>query len=86
VIPHCWGTGIAFAAGLHLTSTLDFVPGKMRESEPILEMDRTENPLRDLLTAPMFQAIDGMVDVPDVPGLGVDVNQQLLKTFSAITQ
>lgn len=86
VIPHCWGTGIAFAAGLHLTSTLDFVPGRMRESEPILEMDRTENPLRDLLTVPMFQAIEGMVDVPDVPGLGVDVNQQLLQTFSAFTQ
>jgi len=84
VIPHCWGTGIAFAAGLHLTSTLDFVPGRMREPEPVLEMDRTENPLRDVLTVPMFQAIDGMVDVPDIPGLGVDVNQQLLKEFSAI--
>jgi L-alanine-DL-glutamate epimerase-like enolase superfamily enzyme len=74
-----------FAAELHLTSNLDVIPGRMREPEPILEMDRTENPLRDVLTVPMFQAVDGLVDVPDSAGLGVDVNPQVLKEFSAIT-
>jgi len=86
LIPHCWGTGIAFAAALHLTSTLDSVPGRMREPEPILEMDRTENPLRDRLTEPLFQAVDGLVDVPTSAGLGVEVNPQLLKEFSAVTK
>jgi D-galactarolactone cycloisomerase len=56
VIPHCWGTGIAFAAGLHLVSTLDMIPGRMNMPEPLLEMDRSENPLRDKLTQPVYHA------------------------------
>lgn len=55
LIPHCWGTGIAFAAGLHLVSTLDVIPGRLRMPEPMLEMDRTENHLRDPLTLPLMQ-------------------------------
>ena len=81
VMPHCWGTGIAFAAGLHLVSTLDVVPGRLRMPEPMLEMDRTENPLRDRLTIPRFNAIDGMVPVPTTPGLGIDVDPNLLDEF-----
>ncbi|MFC1996160.1 mandelate racemase/muconate lactonizing enzyme family protein [Chloroflexota bacterium] len=81
VIPHSWGTGIAFAAGLHLVSTLDVVPGRLRMPEPMLEMDRTENPLRDRLTVPRFEAVDGMVPVPTEPGLGIDVDPDLLEEF-----
>ena len=51
VIPHSWGTGIAFAAGLHLVSTLDIVPGRLRMPEAMLEMDRSESALRENLTA-----------------------------------
>jgi D-galactarolactone cycloisomerase len=82
VAPHCWGTGIAFAAGLHLVSTLDVVPGRMMGPEPILEMDRTENPLRDRLITPHFEAINGFVPVPTTPGLGINVNPELLEEFS----
>jgi D-galactarolactone cycloisomerase len=81
VIPHCWGTGIAFAAGLHLVSTLDIVPGRLLNPEPLLEMDRTENPLRDRLTLPRFEAINGKVIVPTEPGLGIDVDPHLLEEF-----
>ena len=81
VIPHCWGTGIAFAAGLHLVSTLDVVPGRLRMPEPMLEMDRTENPLRDRLTIPLFEAVDGMVPLPTKPGLGIEVDPGLLEEF-----
>ena len=69
------------AAGLHLVSNLDVVPGRLQVPEPMLEMDRTENPLRDLLTQPRFQAIEGMVAVPNEPGLGIDIDLDLLKAF-----
>ena len=69
-------------AGLHLVSNLDVLPGRLRMPEPMLEMDRTENPLRDLLTQPRFQASAGMVAVPDQPGLGVEIDLALLKEFS----
>ena len=83
VTPHCWGTGIAFSAGLHLTSTLDVIPGRLCMPEPLLEMDKTENPLRDLLTVPKFEAVNGYVAVPDVPGLGINVDEDYLKRFTS---
>ena len=82
VIPHSWGTGIAFAAGLHLVSTLDIVPGRLRMPEAMLEMDRSENALRDTLTQPQFKQVDGAVDVPTAPGLGVDVDPEYLAQYA----
>ena len=83
VTPYCWGTGIGFAVGLHFLSTVDVQPGRLRALEPFLEMDRTENPLRDLLTTPRFQPVDGCVAVPAGPGLGVDVDAKRLEEFAA---
>ena len=83
VIPHSWGTGIAFAAGLHLVSTLDPIPGRLRMPAALLEMDRSENALRDNLTIPRFQAVAGQVAVPSAPGLGVDVDQDYLARVTA---
>ena len=82
LVPHSWGTGIAFAAGLHLVSTLDVVPGRLRMPDALLEMDRSENALRDNLTSPVFRASDGYVAVPDAPGLGVDVDPDMLARFT----
>ena len=83
VTPHCWGTGIAFAAALHLAATLDVTPGRLHGTELPLEMDRTENPLRDQLTLPRFEVRDGAVALPDTPGLGVDVDPATLERFAA---
>lgn len=80
--PHCWGTGIGFTVGLHLASTLDVTPGRLLGAEPLLEMDRSENPLRDRLTRPRFEVKDGTVGVPDAPGLGIEVDPDLLEQFT----
>lgn len=82
VLPHSWGTGIAFAAGLHLVSTLDLVPGRLRMPEAMLEMDRSESALRENLTQPTFAIEDGRVVVPDAPGLGVDVDPNYLAHYA----
>ncbi|MCY4062777.1 MAG: mandelate racemase/muconate lactonizing enzyme family protein [Chloroflexi bacterium] len=82
VIPHSWGTGIAFAAGLHLVSTLDIVPGRLRMPEAMLEMDRSESALRENLTQPKFAIEEGRVAVPDSPGLGVDVDPDYLAQYA----
>ena len=62
--------------------SLFMVPGRMFMPEPLLEMDRTENPLRDSLIVPRFLAEDGYVRVPDAPGLGVDVDAGWLEAFA----
>lgn len=81
VAPHSWGTGIAIAAALHLLSNLDVAPGRLKMAEPILELDRTENPLRDALVVPNFAAGGGRLAVPDGPGLGVTVDEGLLDKY-----
>ena len=82
VIPHSWGTGIAFAAGLHLVSTLDVAPGRLRMPEAMLEMDRSESALRENLTLPKFVLEEGRVAAPDAPGLGVDVDPDALAEYA----
>lgn len=82
VLPHSWGTGIAFAAGLHLVSTLDVLPGRLRMPEAMLEMDRSESALRENLTHPKFAIEDGRVAAPTAPGLGVDVDPDYLARYT----
>jgi D-galactarolactone cycloisomerase len=82
VVPHTWGTGIALAAALHLISSLNFQPGRMKEPDMLVEFDRTENLLRDKLIQPTFQVENGKLRVPEKPGLGVDVDPYLLKEYS----
>ena len=81
IVPHTWGTGIAVSAALHLMSNWDTIPGRLHQPIPLLELDRTENPLRDELITPMLVVENGMVQVPDKPGLGVEVNEQIFKKY-----
>ena len=81
LIPHSWGTGIALHAAMHLISNLDVVPGRMFNSLPWMELDRSENDLRDVLTYPLITPENGILKVPNRPGLGVDVDEDALKRF-----
>jgi D-galactarolactone cycloisomerase len=78
ITPHCWGSGVAFAAAAHFMAALDASDG---EPLPPLEMDQTENPLRDKLITPGFRAEDGRIAVPTGPGLGVDVALDVLSAL-----
>jgi len=81
IVPHSWGTGVALHAAMHLIANLDIIPGRMYQSTPWMELDRTENALRDVLTEPLIVPEKGLLQVPDKPGLGVDVNEEVLKEF-----
>ncbi|GGQ35798.1 mandelate racemase/muconate lactonizing enzyme family protein [Streptomyces mutabilis] len=78
--PHCWGTGLAQAATLQLLSSIPRAPYGMAGGEPLLfEADQGENPLREgVLTAPV-QVENGMVAVPEGPGLGVTVDERWVR-------
>ena len=81
-IPHCWGTGIAQAAALQLLAVLPTSPPSLHPFEPMLELDRTEHPVRDALTAPPRLAA-GIVDIPTAPGLGIEIDRGALAHFAA---
>ena len=54
LVPHTWGTGIALITALHLIANIDMPGCRLKNAEALLEMDRTENPLRDELIQPAF--------------------------------
>ncbi len=81
LVPHSWGTGVALHAAMHLISNLDSNPGRMYDAEPWMELDRTENALRDIMVEPLITQEDGYLKVPNRPGLGVEVNEEMLEKF-----
>ncbi|MFB6300261.1 MAG: mandelate racemase/muconate lactonizing enzyme family protein [Halobacteriales archaeon] len=71
-IPHVFGSAVALAASLQFIAT---IPGT-----PMLEYDRTPNPLRDEL-ANVVERDGTQVRIPDRPGIGVDLDPAVLESF-----
>jgi D-galactarolactone cycloisomerase len=82
-VPHCWGTGIAQAAALQLLSVLPHAPLGLFPTEPLLEMDRTEHPIRDAILQNPIQHRRGVVAVQHGPGLGIEIDRKALARFAA---
>jgi D-galactarolactone cycloisomerase len=85
IVPHVWGSGIAVSAALHACSSLPLTPYALvpvpLQNEPVIEFDRTPNPLRDDLLVTPFSVDDGYVTVPDGPGLGVEVDLDVVERY-----
>jgi D-galactarolactone cycloisomerase len=82
VNPHVWGTGVALAASLQLIATLPHNPPGLYPLEPLLEFDQSEHPIRmAVLRQPIVQRA-GWVDIPDAPGLGIEINRAALAEFA----
>lgn len=78
---HVWGTGVAMAAALQVIAVLPDVPPSLNPIPPLLEMDRSEHPIRDaVLTTPIAHT-RGMVRIPDGPGLGIEIDRDALRHF-----
>ncbi len=86
VVPHVWGSGIAQAAALQAIATIPSTPHTAHpvalQNEPVMEFDRTPNPLRDDLLSEPLRFLDGRVQIPMGPGLGVEVNEEALASFT----
>jgi D-galactarolactone cycloisomerase len=72
-LPHVFGSAVALAASLQVLATL---PG-----EPMLEFDRTPNPIRDDLAVDPVELDGTEVPIPDRPGIGVAVDADVLDEF-----
>lgn len=86
-IPHVWGSGIAVAAALHALAAVAPSPHTANpvalQNEPVVEFDRTHNPLRDDLLKESFVLDNGALLVPQQPGLGIHINERVLAKYSA---
>lgn len=84
-IPHCWGSGISFAATSLFMSVLDAgLPWLTAINEPLMEFDQSENPLRCGLLKQPLSCVKGRLKVPTGPGLGIDVNRKFLSMYGKV--
>jgi D-galactarolactone cycloisomerase len=81
VNPHVWGSAIAQAASVQLIAAVPVAHHSVFAQEPILEYDRSSHPFRAQLVAQPIEHVDGWVEVPARPGLGVEVNRDVLEHY-----
>ncbi|HRX79877.1 MAG TPA: mandelate racemase/muconate lactonizing enzyme family protein [Pirellulaceae bacterium] len=81
-VPHCWGGDILIAATTHLLSLLHEPHFGLPTDTPMLELDQSENPWRDGLATERFEIRDGSLAVPTKPGLGIEVNEELVRQYT----
>ena len=86
IVPHVWGSGVALAAALHVLAASPLSPHTANpvplQNEPVVEFDRKTNPLRDHLLGNVFALQDGRVSVPQGPGLGIKVDEMVLRKYA----
>lgn len=81
VIPHAWGTMLNMASATHFLATTYVEPGRAEVESPLLETDRTPNPMRDEMYLSQLEVADGKVTVPAAPGLGVEPDKKAMEQF-----
>lgn len=81
VVPHVWGTAVHIAAALQFIAAMVPDPVRVNPIEPILEFDRTDNPFRQAVIKAPIEHLNGVVSIPDGPGLGIEINRDALAEF-----
>lgn len=71
--PHLWAGAPAFAAGLHVAAA--------SPAAFILEFSVGANPMIHELVEERFEVVDGMLQIPDRPGLGITVRDDFVKRY-----
>ena len=87
VNPHVWGSPVMIAATLHLAATLPPCPpahnAQPYMQEPVMEFDRTPSAIRQKLCTVPFDQEDSFVRVPTGPGLGIEVDEEVVERLRA---
>lgn len=74
-VPHGWNTAIGLAADLHLTAAMP-VASYVEYLTPSPYLDA-------IVTEPFRVDAEGYLNVPDKPGLGIELDREALKRFGA---
>ncbi|HWK56231.1 MAG TPA: mandelate racemase/muconate lactonizing enzyme family protein [Parapedobacter sp.] len=76
IVPHCWKSGIGIAATAHLAFAtphcpmIEFLPAEMCDSA--LRIELVDDPIR---------MINGVITLPDEPGLGITLNMDAVAKY-----
>ena len=82
IVPHLWGSGIGLAASLQFIATLPPCPMTHKPIEQMLEFDQSSHPFRqDLIFGAIPSRGGAKVEIPSKPGIGVEINREILEKF-----
>ena len=76
IVPHCWKTGIGIAASAHMAAAvpncpyIEYLPNELCDS--VLR--------RELVSEPL-EMRDGVVQLPEKPGLGIELNMDAIEAY-----
>jgi L-alanine-DL-glutamate epimerase-like enolase superfamily enzyme len=72
-VPHAFKTGILVAASIQFIASIPHAP--------FLEFSVTESGIRKEVLATPFRQRGGFVEVPQSPGLGIELNPEIVKKY-----
>lgn len=73
-VPHLWAGALAFAAGLHVAAA--------SPASRILEYSVGANPMLHDLVEEEWTVVDGTLAIPEAPGLGVTVREDVIAKYA----
>jgi len=76
IVPHCWKTGIGIAASAHMAAVTPHCP-----FIEFMPADLCDSALRKELVDDELKIVDGVITLPEKPGLGIEINWNALKRF-----
>jgi L-alanine-DL-glutamate epimerase-like enolase superfamily enzyme len=75
VVPHGWNTAVGVAADIHFVATLPY--------RSYVEFNVGNALVEDVLASPFRLTGDGLLPVPDAPGLGIEIERAKLRALHA---
>jgi D-galactarolactone cycloisomerase len=83
VNPHVWASAVGQAASLQLIAAIPVANHSLYPKDILLEFDTSSHPFRNELTSYPLRQKDGWVEIPQKPGLGIEVNSSVLEKYAA---
>ncbi len=79
---HIWNSAVGMATAVQFAASISNYPHTRNVPEPMLiEFDRSENPMRSELLETHFDPAGGTIDVPQEPGLGIELDLDALERY-----
>jgi D-galactarolactone cycloisomerase len=81
--PHVWASAVGQAASLQLIAAIPIANHAILAKDILLEFDTSSHPFRNELTDMPLRQRDGWVDIPQKPGLGIEINRNVIEEYSS---
>jgi D-galactarolactone cycloisomerase len=83
VNPHVWASAVGQAASLQLIAAIPPANHALQGKDILLEFDTSSHPFREHLTDMPLRQKQGWVEIPQRPGLGIEINRNVIEKFSS---